>query len=60
MYDILEYDSIDDLIENVNKMIKEGWQPIGGVQVLHYSWENERKGYTESNTEYLQSMVKAV
>lgn len=32
-YDILKYYSADDLIEIVNDMIAEGWQPIGGIAI---------------------------
>jgi hypothetical protein len=40
----------------------QGYIPIGGVSVavLHREWENERKGYTESDTdwEYSQAMLR--
>lgn len=59
MYDVLEYENIEDLIEAVNEKMKDGWKPTGGIQVLHYEWTNERKGYTESSTNYFQAIVKS-
>ena len=61
MYEVLESDSAVGLSEMVNKHIGEGWSPMGGVAVavLHKAWENERKGYTESETIYTfaQAMI---
>jgi hypothetical protein len=46
----------------VHEHLTDGWRLHGGVSVAgwHESWENERKGYTESHTSYVlaQAMVK--
>lgn len=61
-YEILEADEIQKLEIEVHKAIADGWEPLGGVSVSsHYaSWENSRKGYTESEDRYsyVQAMVK--
>lgn len=50
------------LEESVNDLIATGWVPLGGVSVavVHRTWENERKGYQESETEwvYAQAMTR--
>lgn len=33
-YDIVSTTDISELIENVNKKIKDGWEPIGGLCTL--------------------------
>ncbi len=52
----------DTLIATVNKLLSEGWTLQGGAAVAsHYaSWENERKGYTESETyhTFTQAMIR--
>ena len=52
------------LSDAVNEAIRAGWMPQGGVAVTQDSrvWENERKGYTEHETEttYAQAMVLPV
>lgn len=63
-YEILGADDLKNLEVEVQKAIDDGWEPLGGVSVTsHYaSWENERKGYTESETvyTYLQAMILRV
>ena len=50
------------LEETVNNLIADGWKPLGGVSVcaVHHTIENERKGYTEHETEwvYAQAMTR--
>lgn len=57
-YEIAFSDSQVGLVEDVNDLIKDGWQPIGGVSVLHRQWENERKGYTEEEIIFYQAVLK--
>lgn len=61
-YKAVEGDTLDELNEEVNKLLLDDWEPFGGiaVTVLHTEWENSRKGYTESATtySYVQAMVK--
>lgn len=51
-----------DLEETVNRLIEQGWVPCGGVSVsvCHRTRENKRKGYEESETEwvYAQAMIR--
>lgn len=61
-YKIIESDSLEDLAEAINELLPDGWVPQGGV---HYSqetrtWENERKGYQESETDTVctQAMIQ--
>lgn len=53
-----------DFIQLVNAHLREGWEPFGGVSVTSHfeSWENSRKGYTETETfvMYAQAMVREV
>lgn len=62
MYEILGADDIKILESEVRKAIADGWEPVGGVSVASHfeQWENERKGYTESETRYtfVQAMIK--
>ena len=62
LYEILGAEDIKALEAVVRTAIADGWEPLGGVSVSsHYaSWENGRKGYTESETTYIfvQAMVK--
>jgi len=32
-YDVIEEREIENLVETINKKIKEGWEPIGGIAV---------------------------
>lgn len=54
--------SREQLEANVAGLMAEGYRPTGGVSVavLHTTWENERKGYTESDTDwvYAQGMYR--
>ena len=52
-----------ELEVSVNELIADGWVPLGGVSVavVRSTWENERKGYEESNIEwvYAQAMTRS-
>jgi hypothetical protein len=58
-YKIVSRQGDRELEAAVNELIAEGWQPLGGVSVvvLHQTWENERKGYTESDTQWVYSQA---
>lgn len=62
-YKILAADNMTELETEVNAAIADGWLPLGGVAINEYihSWENERKGYTESQEHscYAQAMTKS-
>lgn len=53
-YKVVEADSAEELQQRINNCIKAGFEPIGGISVCvhHTSWENERKGYEETETSY--------
>lgn len=61
-YMIAKHNYADDLAADVEALMRDGWEPLGGVAVTsHYEqWENARKGYTESETFvlYAQAMVR--
>ncbi len=63
-YKILISSSHERLEVLVNEQIDRGWQPLGGVSVAQSfeSIENERKGYTEHNTDttFAQAMTLVV
>ena len=50
------------LEESVNTLIRTGWVPLGGVAVavMHSAIENDRKGCTEHETDwvYAQAMTR--
>lgn len=53
-YKVLSASTPETLEAIVNEHLEAGAELVGGVAVSsrYESWENERKGYTESNTEY--------
>lgn len=61
-YRLIVEDDRQKLENSVNGAIADGWVPQGGVSVSGWyaSWENERKGYTESETTvvFAQAMTK--
>ena len=48
-YKIVEEQSKFSLEREVNKIIKEGWKPQGGLQIVRDNYEHER---------FFQAMVK--
>jgi hypothetical protein len=57
-YRLLSADSDEELEAAVNGFIEDGYEPMGGVQVVYRSWTNERKGYDESSTWFYQAVAK--
>ena len=61
-YAILEAGTAYKLCELVAADLAAGWKPQGGVAVcgVFRTWENARKGYTETETDWLyaQAMVR--
>ncbi len=64
----MEYKSVSEangtsLDAAVNTLIADGWVPLGGVSVavIRSTWENKRKGYEESETEwvYAQALTRS-
>lgn len=51
-YKIVHEGNIESLVKEVNKPIKKGWVPQGGVSILHVS-----SGLSPRN-EYSQAMIK--
>lgn len=56
-YKIIEGQSANDLAESVNAYMKDGYTPIGGVQVVTVCIMNERKGYEECDTTFYQAVA---
>jgi hypothetical protein len=54
--------SRETLEAEVAELLHEGYRPCGGVSVavLHMTWEDTRKGFQESETDwvYTQAMFK--
>lgn len=57
MYNVVRSDSLDDLIEEVNMLILDGWKPSGSLVVIQWEREDVRKGYSEYVNEYFQAMI---
>lgn len=61
-YRIITEDDRHELERSVNGAIADGWIPQGGVSVSGWFsvWENDRKGYTETETNlvFAQAMTK--
>jgi hypothetical protein len=57
-YDVIAEDNLGSLIESVNKATADRWKLQGGIFILHRQWENERKGYTQSETIYYQAVFR--
>jgi hypothetical protein len=49
MYKIVSADWIPDLEETIDKMILNGWKPVGGLSVV---------GFPNGVTKFFQSMIK--
>lgn len=56
-YRIVIEDTASSLGDAVSGLLELGWRPQGGVAVVNYTYENERKGYTESEWVWAQAMV---
>jgi len=61
-YKIITASNPESLMKKINDLIVEEWIPQGGIAYCQdtQTWENERKGYQESNTDeiYLQAMIR--
>jgi hypothetical protein len=53
-YEIAESNSLIEMVEDVNNMINEGWEPFGGIAVSSC----ETWGYKEKT--YIQAMIKVL
>jgi len=54
-YKVVACSSIEELEGQINNLLMSGATLIGGVSVSSHfeSYENERKGYVETNSEYV-------
>ena len=57
-YTILDAPTTDELEMQVNSMIEAGFEPVGGVFVDRYVWENERKGETHIEEVFFQAVYR--
>ncbi|HEY7767360.1 hypothetical protein [Longimicrobium sp.] len=57
-YYVAQNDDLRTLEEEVSSLMDQGWVPTGGVAVVHRTWENDRKGWTESATTFYQAMTR--
>ena len=61
-YKILTSDTSSLLEQEVNNFLQDGWKLQGGISVSQSfeTYENSRKGYTESDTDYtfVQAIIK--
>lgn len=56
-YLVVMASSATNLSDQVNALMSKGYVPLGGVSVVYATWENDRKGYQESETTYHQAMA---
>ena len=59
-YRIVAAQSWQDLENEVNKCLDQGWTLQGGVAATSHSYHNAREGYDESTWEYSQAMLQPV
>jgi len=57
-YDIVQEADEEKLKESVKRMMKEGWEPIGGVSVNQYKYIGEYDYQNHYRTAYCQAMIK--
>jgi hypothetical protein len=57
-YKILDSNDRAELEALVEDALNDGFELVGGVSVQNYSWENERKGYSEYETIWAQAVFK--
>ena len=57
-YQIVSHKIPDELVKTINEMIKEGWQPAGGVFVLQSPLSENKGAYVVAETLTHQAMVK--
>ena len=57
-YDIVREPGEKKLKESVKRIMKEGWEPIGGVSVSQYEYIGEYALQNQWRTAYCQAMIK--
>ena len=61
-YQVVVRGEATELAEAVSTLVSQGWSLQGGISVTGWidRWENERKGYSESETTvlYAQAMIR--
>ena len=50
--------TIDALDDQVNDLIRKGWEPVGSVTVVSHASTNPYKGEKTFHREYVQNMVR--
>jgi hypothetical protein len=55
-YVVLKEESLDDLANEVNALIADGWQPQGGIAVLREEFDS--RGESQVYKWHFQAMVK--
>lgn len=63
MQKITEYQIVtervpNDLVKKVNELIKEGWQPTGGIFIIQSPLQKKELDYIAVETYTSQAMVK--
>lgn len=57
MYKVIEGHSVTDISATVNAHLKDGYVPIGGVQVVTICLMNDYKGCEECETTFYQAVA---
>lgn len=57
-YTVQWAETLEELAKQVGYAMQSGYVPQGGIFVLRSEYENERKGYSESETIYYQAMIR--
>jgi hypothetical protein len=50
-------DTLTQLENAVNALLRQGWIPQGGIAVVAYV-DNDRNGFPQVNKEYFQALVR--
>ena len=57
-YIVVSGSYIAELEDFAKEWMSRGYEPVGGLSILHRTWENERKGYSESDTNFFQAFAR--
>lgn len=58
IYKILSGDTQENLADEVNIAINEGWELLGGVSAACSTYKNESEGWWDTSWEYNQAVIK--
>jgi hypothetical protein len=57
-YETIVANDAETLDERVQEKLNEGWEPLGGVAVTHWSYDESFDSFTQTGFQYVQAMIK--